>query len=536
MDSEKKSKNNLYKVIIVLFAVFIVSCIYRYPSEGEGFYNSDATYHVLLTMQAYDDSKFSDHSFLPIQTYGSKNNKSINNGPSILQDVNGNNFYVSFSPLGFYAPYLFCKIFHFPLSIGSIYVFNCLLMLICALLCSYLIYIIFKEKKFSIMAFVAYIFIPEILFTQGIVYWHHSLSQVLLLSQLVLFAKLTFQPTLKHKRFFQILFLLVSFLYPYLEWTGFVSNIGFAICIFINGFYFSEKDQKRKLNYNHVATTKVVILGVITVLSLGYYLWRFSKISMVSEIITSMLSRASVRAEANYIDLLKGYLNSYKPQLFFPAICIILTLFNKKTRKNLWTLISDKKILVLLIAATIPLFENIVMTGHAILYTFDRLKFAPLLILIMMLAISSLSSLKKKWISLCIVSSLAIISLWGLSTYSDDKMVDFKDGYKNTLILKDYLNENYLNDDKAILAKRGFRAWGFLQTMYHRNIYCTDTYSDTSLKNEAEKHNYRYIIYLTQGAFCWDTGVYEYAEVLDIETGDLLELSIKDGKVIVSKK
>ena len=70
----------------------------------------------------------------------------------------------------------------------------------------------------------------------------------------------------------------------------------------------------------------------------------------------------------------------------------------------------------------------------------------------------------------------------------------------------------------------------------HRNIYCTDTYSDTSLKNEAEKHNYRYIIYLTQGAFCWDTGVYEYAEVLDIKTGDLFELSIKDGKVIVSKK
>ena len=59
--------------------------------------------------------------------------------------------------------------------------------------------------------------------------------------------------------------------------------------------------------------------------------------------------------------------------------------------------------------------------------------------------------------------------------------------YNDSVKLKEYLQENYLKDDKnSILVKDGWRAWGYLQTLYHRNIYCTALY--TLKLSEATTH------------------------------------------------
>lgn len=114
-------------------------------------------------------------------------------------------------------------------------------------------------------------------------------------------------------------------------------------------------------------------------------------------------------------------------------------------------------------------------------------------------------------------------------------MFNFSEGYKNSLVLRDYIDQNYLNDDEAILVKRGWRAWGFLQTMYHRNIFCTSLYTDQQLITEAVNRNCQYIIYLTEGEACYDTGVYNDADIYDIRDGTVIGISSKTGKIVMGE-
>lgn len=522
--------------VVCLLAVFVFSCFYRGAAVDKKFALSDATYHVLLTMRAYDDSDISVHSLLPIQTYGAEYNKHIYNGPSLIQDKKGNSFYVSFSPMGFYAPYLFCKMLSLPLTVNSIYVFNCFLMLVCASLCAKLVYIVFHSLGFSVLAFVAYIFIPEVMYTQGIVYWHHSLSQVFLLLQLVLFHKLVFENP-RNKLMWQILFLAVSFIFPYLEWTGFVSNVGFALCIFMNGFHIKKSENKIRIAYNHVATSKIVVLGAVTAAALVYFLWRFSKIAPAAQIVSSLSGRANSRSVASYAQLFWGYFDSYGPLLVLVAISLIITSVVTPARRKFIKLLKDRRIVILLISACIPLFENVLMTGHAIVYTFDRLKFAPLLIVLFILIIASLYSIKHKiLIGGGILYGMLAITGIGMYKYDYNKVFDFGKGYSNSLALRNFLDKNYLSNNQAILVKNGWRAWGFLQTLYHRNIFCTALYSDSNLLKEAAGRNARYIIYLTDSETIWDTAVYDYAEVLDTANGSLFAVKSEDGNVRVMDK
>lgn len=535
MESNRINRTFLTAAICLL-AVFLASCFYRAASADKKFALSDATYHVLLTMQAYDDSGLSVHSLLPIQTYGAEYNKHINNGPSLIQDKDGNSFYVSFSPMGFYAPYLFCKLLGLPLTVGSIYIFNCLLMLVCASLCARLVYIVFRRIEFAAVAFAAYIFIPEVMFTQGIVYWHHSLAQVFLLLQLVLFHKLVFGNP-ENKLIWQILFLAVSFIYPYLEWTGFVSNVGFAICIFLNGFHIERAGDRKRIAYNHVASSKMVVLGALTAAALAYFLWRFSKIAPASQVISSLSGRANSRSAASYAKLFRGYFDSYGPLLILTAISLTISTLVTPARKKLVQLMTDRRIVLLLISAFVPLIENVLMKGHAIVYTFDRLKFAPLLIVVFMLAIDSLCVIKHKiLIGGGILCGLITVTSVGLYKYGGNKIFGFGEGYQNSLALSDYLNKNYLSNNQAIVVKNGWRAWGFLQTMYHRNIFCTALYSSSSLLKEAEGRNARYVIYLTDREGVMDTAVYDYAEVLDTRKGTILTVRADKGKIVAAEK
>ncbi len=515
-------------VVAGLLLAYLASCIYRAPFDGEGFYNSDATYQVLLTMQAYDDSDFSVHSFLPIQTFGTPGDRHINNGPSLYQDPSGNSYYLSFSPIGFYAPYLFCKLLRLPLGVGGIYAFNCLLMLVCAALCARLTYVVFRKKALSALSFIEYIFIPEVMMTQGIVYWHHSLSQVLLLLQLLLFLRCSRGNGGAASR---AAFLAVSFLYPYAEWTGFVSNVGFAICILISGVSIRRDGGGRKrLSCEGSAIAGVAALGAVTAASGLYYLWRFSRNVPVETVIATLMQRGSARAKGTFAALLEGYLDSYGPMLALLAALVAVAALIRPSRDRMRESLSGKGAAVLSIAALFPLLENAIMTRHAITYTFDRLKFAPFLILALAFAADALSAAGGRLAPAAAIAGVVAASAFGLCTYGDGKVVDFGEGYGDSIALRDYVEENY--PDSCII-KRGWRAWGFLQTMYHRNILCTGLYTDQAIAEEMEKRGCRYAVYLSPSESFWDTGVYDGAEVLDAESDTVVELSSRAGEVSV---
>lgn len=115
------SKNQKRVILsLVIFLCMIASIVARYPNASENFQNSDATYHTLLTIQAYDETPILEHKFLPIVTLGGVFDKDIRWGATILGDQ-GNYYYTSFGPIGFVLPYFFFKLFHLPVAVSSLY-------------------------------------------------------------------------------------------------------------------------------------------------------------------------------------------------------------------------------------------------------------------------------------------------------------------------------------------------------------------------------------------------------------------------------
>ena len=140
----------------------------------------------------------------------------------------------------------------------------------------------------------------------------------------------------------------------------------------------------------------MIVLGAVTAAALAYFLWRFSKIAPASQIISSLSGRANSRSAAGYANLFRGYFDSFGPLLILTAITLIVTAVVTPSRMKFLQLMRDRRIVVLLISALVPIFENMLLRGHAIVYTFDRLKFAPFLIVIFILTIDSLRSIRHK--------------------------------------------------------------------------------------------------------------------------------------------
>lgn len=64
----QKEKTLKITVLFISLSAFLFSVILRLPTLSENFLNSDASYHVLLTMNAFRYFAFQDHFYLPIVT------------------------------------------------------------------------------------------------------------------------------------------------------------------------------------------------------------------------------------------------------------------------------------------------------------------------------------------------------------------------------------------------------------------------------------------------------------------------------------
>ena len=73
-----------------------------------------------------------------------------------------------------------------------------------------------------ISAFI-YVTFPEILHGMGITYWHQSIMQVTLILQIYAYKRR------KDSDYFVCLFYILCLINPYIEWSGYVANVGFAI-------------------------------------------------------------------------------------------------------------------------------------------------------------------------------------------------------------------------------------------------------------------------------------------------------------------
>lgn len=518
---EEPTAQKMVILSILFLTIFIVSAVLRAPKPlQENWNNSDATYHVLLTVEAYDQTPVSVHKFVPIVSFGSPEDKGIAWGATV-PDSKGNYYYTSFSPAQFVAPYAFIKLFHLPFSVLSLYIFNTLLFFLCWILTVVLFMQIFKGRlrRDQIVFFTSliYLFQMEIMHSQGITYWAQSLFQFLFLCQVISYTR-------RENKRYRFLFYLLCFINPYVEWTGFVANFGFVL------LHFMEKNDKKEKLKN------VISVFSLTVLSGVAFCLHYLTVIPLNLFVKSLMRSFNVRgitAQASYLDLLKGYANSYTFLLIFILLLLIVCMCVKDARKNL--VISIKKDFQYWIIFSVPLMENIIMKQHATYYSFDRIKGIFLLLLLFLTLYYSLISITylSKTAQAC--CSIIIICLSVINVYNyvgKDNIYRWTVDYlKNNQILENYINQNYTKQNSVVTSS--YRVRGYINTLYQRGIYENISDPDMAISVGRSK-NIKYIVMLSDSYEPWNMDKLSRCRVID--SNDLTkvkDISVQNGAVIV---
>lgn len=441
----------------IIFAIcalaVVISAAMRYRSGEIDYLDSDATWHTLLTIECYNETPISQHLFLPIVSLGDADDKGIPWGATI-PDVEGNYYYTSFSPMGYFLPWLFIKIFHLSASERSLYIFNTLLFLISTCLLVWLISIIYRDNKHELILCLSggllYVFMPELMHGMGMVYWHQSVLQVTLLLQIIAFYKYA----VLGEKAYRWLFYVLAVFNPYTEWTGYVANVGFAFAELI--LYWKESKKK--------AFGRAMILAALTILAFGlfsaHYLLRTDAATYFMALKNRFMAR-NVTTDVAILSVIKGYLDSF---LYIWLLALALAI---------WVCVQNKKIEVhegvLFLVMAFPVLENIIMKEHAISYTYDRMKAAWVLVLLLCELIRNLLDADGRRIMafgamglVCLTSALNLHSYIGNISYI--WQVDYRD---NNKILADYVTEQY--PDALYAANSSIR--GYMNLLFERGIW-----------------------------------------------------------------
>jgi len=377
--SSKKINAIFIFLIILVFSLslFLRTTNYKNEPLGKFFLNkkfgvitdAEVMVHPIYVFLLYDNVKPSKHKYLA---------------------YHGNGIYPSFPAPMFIIPYSIAKILHVnPLNyLRFLQNFSIFIHFLCCILIYYLIIEFINEKgwKSGLVAFlttIIYIFNTNSLNSHMNVYWAHQLTQPIYFLLLYLFVK--YKSSIGYKSLGGL-----TFLYPYITWTGYTFNVG----LFLYYFVLSMKnrfDKKWLIRMGIVVSASVLAFTV----NMLHFMTRIS----AHDYIYALCVRAGYRSILHYggLDFWCFFANSLIIDygVYF-ILCIILCFILYKTNKSYFT---DKKFSFSVIALTcFPLLESVVLLQHDFVYNFGRLKFAVPLMLVFALISYGLIKQGTKWV------------------------------------------------------------------------------------------------------------------------------------------
>lgn len=520
----KKKFLNIITLLLLSMVLVVFTSVIKYPEGDVNFTNSDATYHTLLTMQAYDETPVSVHKFLPIVTLGGETDKNIPWGATVPDSL-GNYYYTSFSPAGFALPYLFCKIFFLPINEMSLYIFNSVLFFASAFLVGVLVLKIFCDKKsplfLSIIAVFLYILTPETLISMGIVYWHQSIMQIALLVQLIAFIDIY---KFKKGKCSAILFLVMCFINPYIEWTGYVANVGYALAFLA----INRKDIK-------IGIKKAIGMAGITFLSFMAFTVHYCSTIDFKEYVYALgkrfLSR-SITERYSYLQLLTGYLDS-----FFLVLCLVGILFIVTTlmyKGFSWIKLSTFWSNKIIFAVTLFFVaENVLMKEHSVLYTYDRMKLIFILLLVICdfiyLILAKINY--KAMIPVCLAVAIVGTSNYFIHTNQRVWELDFEDDNK---LFADYCMQKYTNEN-SVYGVNELYVRAYINLLFHKSMYEHRTYED--IIEIAQRQDKQYVVYISAEVDSdnrnqWNVHKISYITVFDCDSKTEKVITLENGAIV----
>ncbi|KIM06104.1 MAG: hypothetical protein KN64_01000 [Sulfurovum sp. AS07-7] len=367
---------NKYIYIVFILLFFAISLIIKKDEVNKniGAPNIEAPYHVLHTVNAYIKNDISQHYFLPTVTLEKEIDKFIPWGATV-PDAQGNYFYTSFTATTFIFPYLYFKLTGADLTIQNLVKFNYLLQLLSTVMIFLLLRKInFKASQNKVLSNMAsflatiiiFIFSTEFMVSFGLGYWAQSISQLLIILQLFILVSI-YEDGFTHKKL--ILLGLVSIAFCYTEWTGF-STTGLISLYFL--YLFITSKSKDYLKIFIILLSSIIVGGLLIVAHYGFVIG-------FENLFNALYARFSARStdKIDYMFLFVGYINSYGLYLFILPILYSILLKNKADSG-----INYKSFHLLILFSLFLLVENIIMMQHAVQFSFDRLKFGVLLVVL----------------------------------------------------------------------------------------------------------------------------------------------------------
>lgn len=448
-------------VYVAVVALVVASAALRFRTGDIAYQNEDATWHTLLTVQAYDETPASEHLFLPLVSLGEPADKYIPWGHTIPDDA-GNYYYTSFSPAGFVAAWAFIKALGLPVAESSLYLFGTTLLAASAVVLVHLILLAFDRsphrEALALGGAVLYVFVPEILHGMGLVYWHQSLMQVTLLLQVAAY----YHYAVRGSRAWRVAFYVLALLNPYVEWTGYVANVGFALAELARG----RRDGWAR------ALGRACAVGALTLASFAlfcaHYLMRVSAADFAGSLLFSFTARNAASTDVTFLDLLAGYPVALRWLLAALAVLLALALVARRGRLSLAPGMGT-----LLFVSAFPVLENVIMKQHACRYSYDMMKAAvPLVLLACELARNAIEAPRNRRLGTVGAASFVALavaaSALNFASYAaDEHYVKDNPHRSDDAAIAREVTERY--PDALYACDRGVR--GYVNLLFGRGVY-----------------------------------------------------------------
>ncbi|WP_343345087.1 hypothetical protein WJT74_11655 [Sphingomicrobium sp. XHP0239] len=364
------------RISLLLVLLWVASILVRWPAfnQQSALQGLEATYHMLWTARVFESAPLESHWFLPSVTLDPDPEDPIRWGATVPTSA-GSFIYTSFPPLGFLIAFLIALWVEQVDRFMLLGLANSLVGLIAAILLARLVTAVFQalrpdqESRRStvfLTTFTLYLFSREALLSHGAVFWGHSISQLCLFAGLLSWWRVLQGDGGKRSVAGLVV---IAFIYPSLEWTGFVFNAGI---VFLSLATLLKETPDRYLL--HVCGGVIVSTIAAGALLVGHFIISIG----IDPLRSALMSRASARGGT--FDALSSlpidYVISFGLAAPIGLVCL-LKILRGGTREP------HSPYRLLLLASLFPMLANILLAQHAHLFSFDRLKLAaPLAIAI----------------------------------------------------------------------------------------------------------------------------------------------------------
>lgn len=390
---------------------WVLSVAFRIGDWSKTYPSIEATYHSLLTMQALLENPLDDHLGLPTVSLGGPENHGIPWGATVPTQ-SGAYIYTSFPPLPWLLPSLVLKVSGGQVDLVSLFwlgallgLFSTTLAATCGWLLARNLIRIGSWKGPIFIGFVTgslYAFTPEVLLSQGALYWPHALAQVFwlvtILGVILVLAELKF-------RVGKWIVVGGSFLFCITEWSGYIASAGLVVA-------FGVWSMKRR-NSNFVGLASGVFIATVfaAVLTTAHFAAGVGLDPLLRTWEQRFLARSGVSSNPLVLSdgLWSGLGQSLGIGLIVLSVLAVIALGNKDSKPN--RVPSDVALTVILLSA-IPLLENLLIMQHAVQFSFDRLKWVVPIVLAVAFVVCEYAG-KRAAIPIILVTAASLAGLVG---------------------------------------------------------------------------------------------------------------------------